>query len=196
MFLYKLFILILIIVDIHSSPFPDQMLYSEDEITVLYNPQTLGYQTTQIPKPQQVSRLIPFHTLMPQACKFSEIDSVSRFPQCGLVGFQSKTYKQRYFPNGRYYKTIREYDQHCTCPYTRQIFWNPENNWTTIQSGEALNKNNRIEVITFKTHRKMRYQIPNDVTQNPHERIRISAIESIYLKDVVFNNCIYNCRIL
>jgi len=83
------------------------MLHSEDEHTVLHNFQTLRYETTQIPKQQQVSRQIPLHTLMPHACKLSKIDSVSRFPQYVLVGFQSETYTQRYFPQGRYYKTIR-----------------------------------------------------------------------------------------
>jgi len=152
MFLHKLLILFLIIVTVHSSPFPDQMLHSNDENTVLYNLQTLGYETTQIPKQQQVIRQIPLHTLMPHACKFSKIDSVSRFPQYGLVGFQSETYTQRYFPQGRYYKNICEYDQQCICPYTREIVWDPEITWTTLQSGEALNKNNGIEVIKFKTN--------------------------------------------
>ena len=97
---------------------------------------------------------------MPHACEISKIDSVTKFSQYGLVGFQSETYTQRYFPQGKYYRTIQEYDQHCTCPYTREIIWNPETNWTTLRSGEALHKNNRIEVIKFKTSRKMRYQIP------------------------------------
>jgi len=78
---------------------------------------------------------------------------------------------------------MRECDQHCTCPYTREIFWNPEHNWTTLQSREALNKNSRIEVINFKTNKERRYQIQNDYIKNSQKRIRINAIESIYMKD-------------
>ena len=126
---------------------------------------------------------ITIHTLMPHTGNFSKIDSAFRFIQYGVVGFQNEPFTQRYFRNGRYYKSMREYDQHCTCQYTREIFWNPEHNWTILQSGEALNKNNRIEVINFKTHKKRRYQIRNDYIKNSQERIKINAIESIYMKD-------------
>jgi len=158
MFLSITFILMLITTTVHSSPFPDQMLHSNEENTVLNNLHTLGYETTHIPRQQQVSRQIPLHTLMSQACDRSKIYSVTKSTQYGLVGFQSKTYTQQYFPQGRYYNSIQEFGQHCTCPFTQQISWNPESNWTTFRVREALHKNNRIEVVKFKMVTK------NDIT--------------------------------
>ena len=52
---------------VHPTPFLDQMLHSNEENTVLNNLHTLGYETTHIPRQQQVSRRIPLHTLMPHA---------------------------------------------------------------------------------------------------------------------------------
>jgi len=83
---------------------------------------------------------IMIHTFMPHTGNFSKIDSAFRFKQYGVVGFQSETYTQRFFPKGRYYKNIREHDQHCTCPFTREIIWDPEITRTILQSGEALSK--------------------------------------------------------
>jgi len=76
------------------SPFPDQMLHSNDETTVLNNLHKLGYQTTRIPRQIQASKQISLHSLMPYACDFSKIDSFTESKQYGLVGFQSKTYTQ------------------------------------------------------------------------------------------------------
>ena len=121
---------------------------------------------------------------MPYACDFSKIDSVTESTQYGLVGFQSKTYTQQYFPQGRYYNSIQEFDQHCTCPFTQQIIWNPESNWTTLKSGEFLHKNNRIEVVKFKTLQKHCYNIQNDYIKNLQENIRINAIENIYMQEL------------
>jgi len=187
MFLYITLILTLITNPVHPSPFPDQMLHSNEENTVLNNLHTLGYETTRNPRQQQVSRQIPLHTLMPRACDLSKIDSVTKSTQYGLVGFQVfhlvgfQTYTQQYFAQGRYSNSIQEFDQHCTCPFTRQIIWNPESNWTTLKSGEILHINNRIEVVKF---RKRRYNIQNDYIKNPQESIRINAIESIYMQDL------------
>ena len=72
---------------------------------------------------------------MPYACDFSKIDSFIESTQYGLVGFQNKTYTQQYFPQGLYYNSIYEFDQHCTYPFTRQLTWIPESNWTTLESG-------------------------------------------------------------
>ena len=135
----------LITATVNPSPFPDQMLHSNEENTVLNNLHTLAHETTQIPKQQQVSRQMPLHTLVPHACDLSKIDSITESTQYGLVGFQSKTYTQQYFPQGRFYNSIQEFDQHCTCPFTRQISWNPESNWTTSKSGEALHKTTEVK---------------------------------------------------
>jgi len=56
MFLYITFILTLITTTVNPCPFPDQMLHRNEENTVLNNLHTLGYETTHIPKQQQVSR--------------------------------------------------------------------------------------------------------------------------------------------
>jgi len=65
---------------------------------------------------------------MTHVFNLSKIDSVTKSPQYGSVGFQNKTYTQKYFPQGRYYNSIQEFDQYCTCPFTRQIIWNPDVN--------------------------------------------------------------------
>jgi len=170
---------------VHLSPFPDQMLHSNEETTVLNNNlHNLGYETTHIPRREQVRRRIPLHSLMPYTCDFSKIDSITESTQYGLVGFQSKTYTQQYFPQGKYYNSIQEFDLHCTYPFTRQILWNPEANWTILKSGEFLRKNNRIEVVKFKTLQKKRYNFQNDYTKNLQGNIRINAIESIYMQEL------------
>jgi len=98
MSLYYLLILIHLTYVVSSSPFPDQMLHSNEETTVLQNLQRLGFQSTWIPPPFQASKQIPLHSLMPYACNFSKIDSFTVSKHYGLVGFQSKTYTEQYFP--------------------------------------------------------------------------------------------------
>lgn len=104
----------------------------------------------------------------------SMIDSVYQSPEYGRVGFQSETYTQRYFPKGKYYHTMQEYDHECTCPFSITLKWNPEQNWTTLESTEALN--NRIGVIKFTTKQKLTYNIPNDFNRNPQEQAKIPTI--------------------
>jgi len=111
----------------------------------------------------------------------SMIDSVYHSPEYGRVGFQSETYTQRYFPKGKYYHTMQEYDHECTCPFSITLKWNPEQNWTTLESTEALN--NRIEVIKFTTKQKLTYNIPNDFKRNPQEQAKIPIIHSVYTVD-------------
>jgi len=184
MYLHLLSILIQLICLVSSSPFPDQMLHSDEETTVLRNLHHLGYQTTRIPPQIQASKQIPLHSLMPYACNYSNIDSFTLSEHYGLIGFQSKTYTRQYFPQGRYYNSISEYDLHCTCPFTRTLTWNPEANWTTLESGEFLQKTNRIEVIRFATFQKQRYNIKNDYRKNLQGGIKIDAIQSIYLSEI------------
>ena len=173
---------------IHSwgecSPFPNSMLHTTDESYLLRKLHQNGYSTTSIPSSMQVSKNFSLHSLMPQPCNLSRIDSYTISPQYGLVGFQSKTYTEEYFPQGKYYHSIEEYDSHCTCPYTRSFTWQPETNWTTLYSSEYLRRTNRIEVIQFKTFQKIEYQIPL-ATQTPsHERGEIDVVENIYLKEI------------
>jgi len=184
MSLYLLLIFIHSIYLVSSSPFPDQMLHRNEETTVLRNLHRLGYQTTRIPPQIQASKQIPLHSLMPYASNFSNIDSFTISKHYGLVGFQSKTYTQQHFPQGRYYNSISEYDQHCTCPLTRTLTWNPESYWTTLESGEFLQKTNRIEVIRFATLQKQRYKIHNYYCKNLQGGIKIDAIQSIYIREI------------
>jgi len=160
------------------------MLHSNEETTALKNLHNLGYRTTYISQEDQVRKQIPLHSLMPYACDFSKIDSFTESKLCGLVGFQSKTYTQQYFPQGRYYNSIYEFDQRCTCPFTRQLIWNPETNWTTLESGEFLQKTNRIEVIRFKTLQNHRNNIKNDYLKNLQGIIKINAIQNIYIQEL------------
>ena len=160
------------------------MLHTTDESYLLQKLQQNGYSTTSIPSSMQVSNNFSLHSLMPQACNLSRIDSYTISSQYGLVGFQSKTYTEEYFPQGKYYQSIDEYDSHCTCPYTRSFTWHPETNWTTLYSSEYLRRTNRMEVIQFKTFQKIEYPIPL-ATRNPsHERGEIDVIENIYLKEI------------
>jgi len=62
---------------------------------------------------------------MTNALNLLKIDSATKSPQYGSVRFQDKTYNQQYFPQGRHYNLIQNFDQHCTCPLSRQIIWNP-----------------------------------------------------------------------
>ena len=101
------------------SPFPNSMLHTTDESYLLQKLHQNGYSTPSIPASMQVSTNFSLHSLMPQPCNLSRIDSYTISSQYGLVGFQSKTYTEEYFPQGKYYHSIEEYDSHCTCPYTR-----------------------------------------------------------------------------
>ena len=167
-----------------TSPFPDRMLHGTDETTVLSELHRVGHHTTSIPRQLQASKQIPLHSLMLQKCNFSQIDSYTLPPQYGLVGFQSKTYTQHYFPQGRYYHSIAEYDQHCSCPYTRDFTWNPESHWSTLNSGEFLNRQNRIDVIKFKTLRKTHYEILTYTSKHFQDAREIAAIQSTYINDI------------
>jgi len=160
------------------------MLHSNDESTVLRNLHGIDYQTTHIPPRLQASKQFPLHSLMPNACNLSKIDSYTISKHYGLVGFQSEKYTELYLPQGRYYNSIEEYDRHCTCPFTRTFTWNPEATWTTLRSGEFLQKTNRIEVIRFKTLQKPLYNLPNFHPKNFQGAIEIDAIHSIYIKDI------------
>ena len=166
------------------SPFPDSMLHSTDESILLRKLQQNGYTTTSIPTTMQVSNNFSLHSLMPHKCNLSRIDSYTVSTQYGLVGFQSKTYTEEYFPQGKYYQSIEEYDKHCTCPYTRIFTWNPEANWTTLYSSEFLRQTNRMEVIHFRTLPKLEYHIPLTAWDQFHEMGEIDVIENIYLQDI------------
>jgi len=132
----------------------------------------------------QVSNNFSLHSLMPHNCNLSRIDSYTVSTQYGLVGFQSKTSTEKYFPQGKYYHSIDEYDKHCTCPYTRTFTWNPEANWTTLYSSEFLQRTNRMEVIQFKTLQKLDYRIPFTARDQFYEMGEIDVIENIYLKEI------------
>ena len=166
-----------------GSPFPDSMLHCTDESILLRKLQQNGYTTTSIPSTLQVSNNFSLHSLMPHTCNLSRIDSYTLSTQYGLVGFQSKTYTEEYFPQGKYYQSIDEYDKHCTCPYT-SFTWNPEANWTTLYSSEFLKRNNRMEVIHFKTLQKLEYHIPLTARHQLYEKGEIDAIENIYFKEI------------
>ena len=60
---------------------------------------------------------------MIHALNILKIDSATKSPQYGSVRFQDKTYNQQYFPQGRHYNLLQNFDQHCTCPLSRQIIW-------------------------------------------------------------------------
>jgi len=47
-----------------------------------------------------------------------KIDSVTKSPQHGSVRSQNKTNSRPYFPQGKYYNSMQEFDQHCICPLT------------------------------------------------------------------------------
>jgi len=61
---------------------------------------------------------------------------------------------------------------------------------TTLKSVEALNKNNRIEVIKFMTIRKLTYNIQNYFNCNACEHMKIPTIQSVYTVDA-FSIIIY-----
>jgi len=166
------------------SPFPDSMLHSTDESIILKALQKNGYTTANIPSPMQVSKNFSLYSLMPHKCNLSRIDSYTVSKQYGLVGFQSKTYTEEYFPQGKYYHSIDEYDKHCTCPHTRTFTWNPETNWTILRFSEFLKYTNRMEVIRFKTLQKLDYHIPLAERYQFYEEGEIDVIENIYLKDI------------
>jgi len=160
------------------------MLHSTDESILLRKLQQNGYTTTSIPSTMQVSNNFSLHSLMPHKCNLSRIDSYTVSTQYGLVGFQSKTYTEEYFPQRKYYQSITEYDKHCTCPYTRTFTWNPEANWTKLYSSEFLKRTNRIEVIHFRTFQKLEYHIPFTPRDQFHEKGEIDVIENICLKEI------------
>jgi len=180
-----LFILQLLIYSLGTcSPFPDHMLRSTDESIILQRLQQNGYTMTSIPSTMQASKNFSLHSLMPQKCNLSRIDSYTVSTQYGLVSFQSKTYTEEYFPQGKYYHSIDEYDRHCTCPHTRTFIWNPEVNWTTLYSSEFLQQTNRMEVIRFKTLQKLDYHISTFMRQQSYEMGDIDVIKNIYIRDI------------
>jgi len=166
------------------SPFPDQMLHSTDESIILQRLRQSGYTMTSIPSTIQASKNFFLHSLMPQKCNLSRIDSYTVSTQYCLVGFQSKTYTEEYFPQGKYYQSIDDYDRHCTCPHTQTLMWNPEKNWTTLYSSEFLQHTNRMEVIRFKTLQKLDYHIPTSTRHHSYEMGDIDVIENIYIRDI------------
>jgi len=121
---------------------------------------------------------------MPQKCNLSRIDSYTVSIQYGLVGFQSKTYTEEYFPQGKYYQSIDDYDRHSTCPHTQTLIWNPETNWTTLYSSEFLQHTNHMEVIRFKTLQKLDYHIPISTRHQSYEMGDIDVTENIYIRDI------------
>jgi len=120
------------------------------------------------------------------ALNLLKIDSVIKSPQYGSVRFQNKTYNQQYFPQGRHYNFIQKFDQHCTCPFLRQIIWNAALQWTTLKFGEALHKNNSFEILKSKTLRHTRHKFWNAYIKNSLTDRKINAIEIIlknFLRD-------------
>jgi len=121
---------------------------------------------------------------MPQACNLSRTDSYTISSQYDLVGFQCTTHTDEYFPQGKYYQSIDEYDSHCTCPYTKTFKWNSEANRTTLYSSEYSQHTNRMKVIQFKTLQKLEYHIPLTARNPFYEMGEIDVVENIYLKEI------------
>jgi len=104
-----------------ASPFPDNMVHGEDVDSVLEHLNDQGLQAIPRPEQQQVSKAFPLSDLMPQKCSDTQINTVFESNEYGRVSFTSKTYAQKFYPNGKYYHTLYEYENECACPYYRNI---------------------------------------------------------------------------
>jgi len=142
----------------------------------------------------QVSNNFSLYSLMTHECNLSRIDSHTVFTQYGLVGFQSKTYTGEFFPQGKYFHSIDDYDKHRTCPYTRIFTWNPEVNWTTPYSSEFLKRTIRMEIIHFRMFQKPEYNLPLTARNQFYEMGEIDVIENIYLKEICDNSHRISCH--
>ena len=83
-----------------------------------------------------------------------------------------------------HHNLLQKSDQHCTCPFSRQIIWNPALQWTTLKFGEIPHKNNIIALIKFYTLGKRWYNFRNAYNKYSLTDRRINTIESIYICDI------------